>query len=174
MNENIDGLKILGFRHELEIIEIATGRVVEREVKLNRIPQAGIDFLIQAPFGDVPPVATWYCALFRNNVLPDANTSAADLPSVLGEFVDYSEATRPLFVRAYNSAGLMDNAASKAIFTPTADRSIYGSVIVSNPVKGSNTGLVLSAVRFSTVKQVSAGLEAKLVCGLTYIPTNVI
>lgn len=171
---NTDGLKILGFKHELEIVEIATGRVVEREVKYNRIPQAGIDFLIQSPFGDTPPIATWYCTLFRNNVVPDANTSAADLPSVLGEFVDYSEATRPEFVRAYNGAGTMDNAASKAVFTPTADQVVYGSVIVSNPTKGANTGLVLSAVRFSTIKSLSIGLEARLVCGLTYIPTNVI
>lgn len=171
---NTDPLKILGFKHELEIVEIATGKVVAREVKLNRIPQAGIDFLIQAPFGDMPPISTWYCTLYRNNVLPDANTSAADLPSVLGEFVDYSEATRPEFVRSYNGAGTMDNAANKAVFTPTAEQSVYGSAIVSNPTKGANTGLVLSAVRFSTVKPLSIGLEARLVCGLTYIPTNVI
>ena len=171
---NTDPLKILGFKHELEIVEIATGKVVAREVKLNRIPQAGIDFLIQAPFGDLPPISTWYCTLFRNNVLPDANTSAADLPSVLGEFVDYSETARPEFIRTYNGAGTMDNAANKAVFTPTAERNIYGSVIVSNPTKGANTGLVLSAVRFSTMKPLSIGLEARLVCGLTYIPTNVI
>lgn len=171
---NTDGLRILGFKHELEIVEIATGRVIEREVKYNRIPQAGVDFLIQTPFGDTPPVATWYCTLFRNNFVPDANTSAADLPSVMGEFVDYSETTRPEFVRAYNGAGTMDNAASKAVFTPTAEQTVYGSVIVSNPIKGASTGLLLSAVRFSTVKQLSIGQAARLVCGLTYIPTNVI
>lgn len=171
---NLDGLKILGFKHELEIYDKATGILISREVKYNRIPQAGIDFLIQAPFGDVPSIPNWYCTLYRNDVLPDANTSAADLPSVLGEFVDYSEPSRPEFVRAYNGAGTMDNSASKAVYTPTAERNVFGSVIVSNPVKGANTGLVLSAVRFSTMKTLSVGLEARHVCGLTYIPTNVI
>jgi hypothetical protein len=169
-----DGLKVLGFRHELEIYDKATGILLSREVKLNRIPQAGIDFLIQSPFGDVAPIANFYCTLFRNNVLPTADMTAADLPSVLGEFTDYSEATRPEWVRVYDGAGTWDNRASKAIYTPTAERTVHGSVIVSNPVKGSNTGLLLSVVRFSTAKDLAIGQEAKHVCGLTYIPTNLI
>lgn len=171
---NVDQLKILGFRHELEIYDKASGVLVSREVKYNRIPQDGIDFLIQTPFGDVAPIPAFYCALFRNNVLPDAGMTAADLPTVLGEFVDYSEATRPQWNRVYNAAGTQDNVASKAIFTPTAEQTVYGSVIVSNPTKGASSGLLLSVVRFSTAKPLSIGLEAKLVCGLTYIPTNII
>ena len=171
---NHDGLKILGFRHELQIFDIATGELVDSEVKLNRIPQAGIDFLIQSPFGDSAPISQFYCALFSNNYLPVAGTSAADLPGTMGEFVAYSEATRPLWSHAYNGAGTLDNVGAKAVFTPTADGQVYGSCIVANQVKGSNTGLLLSAVRFSTVKSLSVGLEAKLVCGLTYIPTNTI
>lgn len=171
---NVDALKILGFRHELQIFDKATGELVDSEVAYNRIPQAGIDYLIQTPFGDVAPVTTWYCGLFRNNFLADAGTSAADIPSVMGEFVDYSEATRPLWDRAYNGAGTMDNSLSRAVFTPTVDRQVYGSFIVSNAAKGGSTGLLLSVVRFSTVKQVYVGQEAKLVCGLTYIPANVL
>jgi hypothetical protein len=171
---NKDALKVLGFRHELTIYEIATGRIVEREVKLNRIPQAGLDFLIQSPFGATPPIANFYCGLYRNDFLADANTSAADIPSNMGEFLDYSEATRPQWMRAYNNAGTQDNSASKAVFTPTVERIIYGSFIVSNQTKGANSGLLLSVVRYNTVKTVSPGLEAKLVCGLTYIPANVL
>lgn len=171
---NFDGLKVLGFRHELEIFDKATGVVLSREVKLNRIPQAGIDFLIQAPFGDVAAIPNFYCTLFRNNVLPTAEMTAADLPSVLGEFTEYSETTRPAWERVYNGAGTWDNVVTKALFTATAERDIYGSVIVSNSVKGSNTGLLLSVVRFSTVKKISPEHPGRLVCGLTYIPTNVL
>ena len=171
---NHDGLKILGFRHELQIFDKLTGELVEHEVKFNRIPQHALDFLIQAPFGDVAPVSQVYCGLFSENFLPQAGTSAADIPSVMKEFLAYSEATRPLWNRAYNGAGTLDNSADKAIFTPTAEGKAYGSFMVSNPVKGSGTGLLLSVVRFNTVKPLSAGLEAKLLCGLTYIPTNAI
>lgn len=167
-----DGLKVLGFRHELQIFDIATGELIESEVKYNRIPQEGLDFLIQSPFGLVAAVPNFYCALFSNNFQADANTSAADLPGVMGEFTAYSEATRPVWTKAYNGAGTIDNAASKAIFTPTQDGIAYGSCIVANPTKGANTGLLLSVVRYATVKPLSAGMEAKLLCGLTYIPTN--
>lgn len=172
--EGADTLKVLGFRHSLEIYRLDTGEIVDSEVKLNRIPQEGIDFLIQSPFGALPPISDFYCLLFTKNVLSDAATSAADIPGVFGEFVDYSETTRPIWTRTYNGAGTQDNAGNEAIFTPTAERLVYGSMMVSNPVKGSNTGLVLSAVRFSTAKPLSVGLAARLVCGLTYIPANVI
>lgn len=169
-----DELKVLGFRYELELTDKATGEVVDREVRYNRIPQAGIDFLIQAPFGDVPTVGTFHCFLFKNNFVASAGTTAADIPSAMGEFVDYSEATRPVWDRAYDGAGTLDNSGAKAAFTPTVDAVVYGAGIVSNSAKGSNTGLLLSVVRFSTTKQLTAGLEAKLTCGLTYIPTNAV
>lgn len=171
---NHDGLKILGFRHELQIYDMASGKLVEQEVKFNRIPQLGLDFLIQAPFGDVASISQAYCGLFSNNFLPQAGTTSADIPTVMGEFQTYSEATRPLWNRSYNGAGTLDNSADKAVFTPTADGQVYGSFIVSNATKGANSGLLLSVVRFNTLKQLSAGLEAKLLCGLTYIPTNAI
>ena len=174
MTMGSDNLKILGFKHTLEIYDKATGELVEREVKYNRIPQAGIDFLIQTPFGDMASVSNFYCGLFKNNYVPVAGTVAADIPATMGEFVDYSEATRPIWTRAYDNAGTLNNVASKAVFTPTQDATVYGSFIVSNQTKGANTGLLLSVVRFSTTKALSVGLEAKLVCGLTYIPTNAI
>lgn len=167
-------LKILGFRHELEIYDKKTGIVISREVKLNRIPQAGIDFLIQAPFGDVAPIPSFYCGLFRNNELPTEGMTASDIPSVLGEFTEYSEATRPEWQRVYNDAGSYYNADAKAEFTATAERDICGSFIVSNPVKGSNSGLLLSVVRFSTVKKISPEHPGRLSVGLTYIPTNIL
>lgn len=169
-----DGLKVLGFRHELEIYDKTSGELLSREVKLNRIPQAGIDFLIKAPFGDSPPIPTFYCSLFRNNVLPSGDMTASDIPMLLGEFTEYSEPNRPEWVRAYNGAGTWDNSASKAIYTPTADRTVFGSMIVSSPTKLSQTGLLLSVVRFSTAKDLTIGQEVKHVCGLTYIPTNLI
>lgn len=165
-----DTLKILGFRHELELIDPKTGEVVDREVVYNRIPQAGIDFLMQAPFGDVAAVPNFYCGLFRNDFIPLAGTTAADIPTAMGEWVGYSEGTRPLWDRTYNGAGTYDNAAAKATFTPTADATVYGGFLCSSAEKGGNTGLLLSVARFSTIKTVSAGLEAKYSCGLTYLP----
>jgi len=161
----------VGFRHELQIFDKRTGELIDREVQMNLIPQAGIDFLMQAPFGDVAPISQLYCGLFRNNFIAAANTTAADIPLVMGEFVDYDEPTRPLWDRSYES-GTYHNFDNKAVFTPNKEATVYGSFIVTNSVKGANTGLLLSVVRFSTAKPLSVGLEAKLICGITYVPTN--
>lgn len=168
-----DSLKVLGFKHELQIVDLATGKLIHREAKYNRIPQAGLDFLMLSPFGDMPSIGSFYCGLYRNNFLADNNTTAADIPSNMGEFVAYSETSRPLWNRDY-SPGTLDNFASKAVFTPTQDATIYGSFLCSNQAKGSGSGLLLSVVRFNTVKTLTAGQEATLVCGLTYIPTTTI
>lgn len=166
-------LYVRGFRYDLEIYDVATGEVRSRETRFNRIPQAGIDFLIQAPFGDIASIPSFYCGLFRNNVVPTSGLVAADIPTTLGEFTEYSETTRPEWVKVYNGVGSYDNLASKAVFTPTADRNVYGAFLVSNSAKGSNTGLLLSVVRFTTMKSLSTGEAARLAVSLTYIPTNV-
>lgn len=171
MNES---LKLDGFTWEIELVDLATGEVIEREVQHNRIPREGLDFLIQAPFGAVAPVGSFYCGLFRANYLPVDGTKAADIPGTLQEFTDYAEPTRPLWERAYNGSGTQDNFASKAVFTPTADAMVYGAFLVAAPAKGSTAGPLISVVRFNTVKPLTAGIEARLATGITYTPTNVV
>lgn len=168
---NNDGVGVRGFHYTLETLNPATG-LIELTEAYNRIPQLGLDFLIQAPFGDTPPIGAFYCTLFTKDFVPTSLTTAADLPSVMGEFVSYDELSRPLWDRAYNGAGTISNFAAKAVFTPTVDAWAYGACIVSSPTKGAPDGLLLSVVRFGTRKPLSAGEEAKLVAGLTYIPTN--
>jgi len=169
-----DVVKLDGFKWEIELVDLATGEVIEREVQHNRIPKEGLDFLIQAPFGAVAPVGSFYCGLFRANYLPVAETKAADIPNTLQEFVDYAEPTRPLWERAYNGAGTQDNFANTAVFTPTADATVYGAFLVASPTKGATAGPLISVVRFNTAKQLTAGIEARLVAAITYTPTNVI
>lgn len=168
-----DNLKINGFKWALEIVN-ADGSVADSETKTNIIPSAGLDFLMRSPFGDVSPIPTFYLGLFRGNYIPTPNTTAIDIPTTMNEFVEYSESTRPLWVRRLAGVATMDNLASKAEFTITQDRTIYGAFLVSSATKGANNGLVLSCVRFSSPKQVSAGQMVKLAGGLTYTSTNII
>lgn len=168
-----DVLGVRGFRYALETVNPLTGELEITEA-CNRIPNLGLDFLMRSPFGDTPPIGAFYCLLFTQDFVATGLTTAADIPSNMGEYVDYEETSRPLWDRQYNGAGTYDNAASKAIFTPKNDIFVYGAAMVSNPTKGANDGLLLSVVRFSTRKPLSAGQEAKLVTGLTYIPTTTI
>ena len=166
-----DGVRVRGFRYELSTVNPHTGEL-EVEVATNRIPGLGLNFLIQAPFGDVPIISGFYCTLFTKDYVPTNLSKASDIPSIMGEFINYSELTRPEWVRGYLGNAALDNFDNKAIFTPTVDARVYGAVLVSSPTKSSPDGLALSVVRFSTYKQLYAGQEAKLVAGLTYIPAN--
>lgn len=162
-----------GFVWDTEIVD-ADGKPVSRSREHNLIPADGLAFLVRAPFGDVAPISAFYLGLFRGNYVPTDSTKAADIPGNMIEFIDYAEAQRPTWERAFDGAASMDNLTTKASFTVTQDRTIYGAFLVSEATKGGNSGLVLSCVRFASPKPVSAGQTINLSGGLTYIPTNVI
>ena len=117
---------------------------------------------------------TFFLGLFRGNYVPSAGTTATDIPTNMIEFIDYSETIRPQWVRELTGIATFDNAVTKAEFTVTNDRTIYGAFLVSDSMKGGNNGLLLSCVRFSTPKAVSAGQTVKLYGGITYTSTNII
>lgn len=170
---NGEGLKVNGFIYDIQLVD-ANGAIVDTWQQKNLIPQAGIDFLMLSPFGLQSQIATFYCGLWQANYVPTASTTAADIPVNMGEFVGYSEAQRPVWTPVYDGVGTLDNIASRASFTFTADQLIRGALLVSSPTKGSNSGLLLSALRFPTARQVGAGLTLYLNATLTYIPTNTI
>lgn len=166
-------LNIGGFRYRFRLLN-ADDSVADDFEADNLVPQDGLSFLLLAPFGDSAPISTFYCGLWRANVIPSSALKATDIPSNLQEFVGYSEATRPLWERAHDGVGTLDNADAVAEFNFTADATLYGSLLVSNPTKGGNSGLLLSCVRFPSPRPVVAGQKGQLIAGITYVPTNVI
>lgn len=168
-----EDLKVKGFEWTLEIRE-ANGDLAHAETQFNLIPTQGMGFLVRSPFGDAASISTFYLGLFRGNYIPTPATTALDIPANMNEFIDYSEAQRPLWDRSFDNVSSMDNSLSKAAFTVTQDRTIYGAFLVSDAAKGGNSGLVLSCVRFASPKQVSVGQTINLSGGLTYVSTSVI
>ncbi|MHB0825088.1 hypothetical protein ACYCFL_05590 [Stutzerimonas nitrititolerans] len=161
----------VGFRYSAELTD-HDGKVVDAWADDNLIPLLGIHQLIKAPFGDAEPIGAFYLGLFRNNALPTDATKAADIPAVLGEFTQYSEETRPLWDRAYDNAGTYSNEAARAEFNFTVDQTIYGAFMASSAEKGSVTGLLLSAVRFTTPRLIYAGLTLKITASITYVSND--
>lgn len=170
---NTDVVAMRGFVWNLDILGL-DGEPILSETNHNIIPSDGLNFLIRSPFGDVMPVTKFYLGLFRGNYVPSPSTSAADIPGNMIEMVDFSETSRPEWDRAFSGTASMDNLDSKAEFTITQDRTIYGAFLVSDATKGGNNGLLLSCVRFPTPKQVTAGQIVKLSGGLTYSSTNIL
>ncbi|MCP1616949.1 hypothetical protein FBY21_1548 [Pseudomonas sp. SLBN-26] len=160
-----------GFVYHFELME--EGRLVSEWYEHNLVPLAGLNYMAQAMFGDTSPIGTFYVGLFENNYLPASGALASDLPGVIGEFVGYSEAVRPLWNRV-NTNGLITNAASRAVFTSNQNKRLYGGFLVSSSEKGGNTGMLLSVARFNSPKDVEAGQVLRVRAELSLIPTNVV
>lgn len=157
-----------GFQYHGEIVRLDGSR--EAFVDHNLLPQVAVDHIAGLIRGTVSTIGTWYVGLFEANYVPVSGATAADLPAI--ECVTYSEATRPEWVEAYDGVSVIDSLASKATFTFTASKRVYGAFLVSASTKGGNTGTLLSIARFSQPKDIDSGEVFTVAAGLTLIPTS--
>ncbi len=136
----------------------------------NLVPTVGVQHLVGLVRGTGTVIPQWYIGLYEGNFVPSAGTTAADLQSLAGETQVYSELTRPVWADSDDGAGSIDNFASRAEFTFTADRRVYGAFLVSDEVKGGNSGTLLSIARFPSPYDVPAGAKFRLGVALDLIP----
>lgn len=160
----------LGFTYDFEVLD-RDGNTVQRWQERNLVPLAGVNHMAAALFGDTPAIGTFHVGLFAGNYLPTMDSKAADIPTSMGEFVDYAEATRPVWTRQ-NSNGLISNASARAVFTVNRNATLHGGFLVSNSAKGSGTGLLLSVARFSSPKPVESGQTIRVSGELSLISTG--
>lgn len=161
----------LQFVYEFELER--DGVIVDSWEQVNIVPLAGVNYMAAALFGDVAPIGTFYVGLFENNYLPVPAALSSDLPATIGEFTGYSEGTRPIWNRV-NTNGLITNIASRAAFTVTASKRLYGGFLVSSSEKAGVSGLLLSVARFDTPRDVEAGMVLRVRAELNLIPTNIV
>lgn len=173
MSNQDSQVKIKGFVWDVEIRN-KHGEVIHHNKETNLIPNEGLDFLIRAPFGLAASVEKFYLGLYRGNYIPKPTVTAEDIPLVIQEMQDYEEQERPLWDCTETGTGLLDNTASKAEFTITQDRRIYGAFLSSTNIKNSSVGLILSCVRFASPKDVTTGDVVRISGGIMYSTNNII
>lgn len=142
----------------------------EEEVN-NLIPQEGVDYVAGTILGSVVQVTDWYVGLFENDYAPSASTTSAQLTTPVGETTAYEAATRPLWQGVYNDISRLDNAASRAEFVFTADKTIYGGFLASQSAKQNAAGVLLSIARFSSPREVETGGSLRVLAGIDLIPS---
>lgn len=121
------------------------------------IPEESIDFIAGLIRATEAPNGTWYVGLFENNYVPDSASKAADIPATIVECTAYSEAARPAWNHAYDGTSVLDNLASKAQFTFSANKRLYGAFVISTSTKGAGSGRLLQIARFATPIDVVSG-----------------
>ncbi len=127
----------------------------------NLLPDQGLTYLLGAGLGAEAKITAWYLALFAGGVNPAANWTAANFSTNSSEITSgtegYTEATRQIFSPAAAAANAIDNVASKAAFTinTAGTLNVTGAGLLSDNVKGSAAGKLVSATRFATTRVLS-------------------
>jgi hypothetical protein len=146
-----DGLRVGGvFNGQI----IRDGEVIDEFDCHNLVVNQGLNSLLDIYLGGDTAIPTWYLGLFQGNYTPVATITAAAIAATATECVDYDEANRQTFTPAPAASQSVTNAASRAAFTFNATRTIYGAFLVSSSVKNGTEGVLFSAARFGTAKNV--------------------
>lgn len=120
----------------------------------NKVTIEGLNYLINAGMKNGTQLTNWYLALFSGGFTPTDALTAASFPATASEIVSgsegYSESTRQLWVSGAVAAGQTDNSATKAEFSivTASSLTIRGAALMSESIKGSTSGVLLSCARF--------------------------
>ena len=139
-----------GVNYTIEVIR--GGAVVDSETVHNLMPEEGRNHAVSVITKGTTQVPTWYIGLFEGNYVPVDSDKASTFPTSATECTAYLPATRVEFVEGAVAAGVVENTASRAEFTATAAKTIYGAFLVSAQAKGAVTGVLMSAARFTAPK----------------------
>ena len=149
----MDNALRVGGRFHIE--HIRNGEVIEREDVTNLVVNEGLDHVLNTVFHAGTQVAAWYLGLFEANYTPVATVTAATIAAASTECTSYTEPSRQEYKEGAASAQSITNSADKATFTMNATKTIYGAFLVSNATKGATSGVLFSAARFASPKQVT-------------------
>jgi len=116
----------------------------------------GLNALLNIMFNAATQITTWYVLIFETDTEPASATTYAT--PVWTESEAYDEATRPEYVDVTADAKIMTNSASKAVFTISATKTIYGAALVgggsaaTTKADAAGGGTLFSASQFSAEK----------------------
>lgn len=133
------------------------GAVIGCEQVHNLIPTEGLNHIVDVVIRRGTQATGWYIGLFEGNYTPAATDTAGTFPTQAVECTAYAPANRPAFTYGALSGGVVDNTNSRAEFTFTGGKTIYGAFLAPAPTKGAPTAPLLSAARFVDPKVVVAG-----------------
>lgn len=128
----------------LEIGSIWTFECLRRDVVAwtkvikNLMTLEGRNSMLNVYFNSGTQITAWYIALFESNTTPASGDTYA-VPTFT-ECTAYSETTRPVWTPVSATTGVITNEASKATFTFTTSKTLYGGALVGGGSAASTKG----------------------------------
>lgn len=148
------------------------GEKIWEECFSNVVTVEGRNNLLQVGIAKTEVPANWYVGLIGNDVTPTENDTASAVLGAsgsYGEITSYTSQERLAYTATFGGNSV-SNASSPASFVFNANETVYGVFIASSSTKGSNSGVLLSAGRFGSPKNVANGD----VLAITYIISSTV
>ena len=121
----------------------------------NLLTIQGLNHLLEVALSDASKLNDFYLAIYGGNYTPTSTLTAAQFASSAGEIISstegYAESTRPQWNPGAADGGVIDNYDNKAEFNivTASEIVIRGAALLSDWTKGSTSGVLISASRFS-------------------------
>jgi len=154
-----------------EIEHYRKGKLIDKWAQKNVITTEGLNHMLNVTFDGATAIATWYMGLFEDDYTPLITDTYAT-PGFT-ESAAYDEATRPAFVEAAATAKIITNSASKATFTISGTKTIYGAFLCGGGTSGNTKedteggGTLFASSKFATAKDVVDDDILMVVCSIT-------
>lgn len=154
-----------------EIEHYRKGKLIDKWEQKNVITTEGLNHMLNVTFHGATAIATWYMGLFEDDYTPLITDTYAT-PGFT-ESAAYDEATRPAFVEAEATAKITTNSASKATFTISGTKTIYGAFLCGGGTAGNTKedvaggGTLFASSKFATAKDVVDDDVLMVVCSIT-------
>jgi hypothetical protein len=133
--------------------------IVEQGFDANLIVNESLDKLLNVWLSGSSANSAHYVSLYKSNSTPLATWTSATYRSLVTEFEDYDESTRPAWTEVGAASQSITNTASPAEFTcnNSATATIYGAALLSASSKtgaGDAAGTLVAATKYSTGRTV--------------------
>lgn len=158
----------IGFIYDLTLRD-RYGEITAHEVVENLMPYEGMNHALDVLLKNGAKVSQWYMGVYGNPYTPTPADVMNTFPVQAGEITSYANAQRFAFTPGTVTNGTVDNAAAPVVITFPADQVVAGGFIGSSAAKGSTSGVLLSAVRFSSPKNVEEGASLTITAGFSFI-----
>jgi hypothetical protein len=163
---SLTALQNLHFQYTIEVIK--DGVVQSTETVDNIMPGEGLNHILNTVLKGGAQYSAWYLGLYEGSYTPTAADTAAAFPAAAIESTSYGT-NRVAFVGGAVASGACDNHNSRAEFTMSANKTIYGGFLVSSQPVSSTSGVLLSAVRFASPKVLEAGSILRITAGISLL-----
>ena len=156
-----------GFRYGIETVR--NGEVIDFEELHNMMPDEGLKHLILVALKGGTQYSSWYVGIYESPYLPAGGDLGSTFHTVSGEITEYEGTTRRPLVLGTPIAGAVDNLASRAEFTMTANKTARGAFLASSAARGASSDVLLSAARFTSPKVLVPGDVLRVVAGFNFL-----